>query len=259
VGDRNWAVMDGVGGRIRTAKRWPQLLSLTARYLRPPPANAYGDAVAPVELSAPDGATCRSDDPACADWLSAQLGRPARLAARRPAWDRDHYRLDRPRSGSDIAAELDLQQGESLPDFGTDEDGLLAQLQDHATPPGSYVDAYPIHLVTSNALQALAEASGFDASARRFRPNLVVDMPGGPGMPERDWIGRRLRIGSLVLAFRSPTLRCGMPARPQPLLGLAAQPGLTRALVEHCGRTLGLNAVVEHPGRVALGDTAELI
>jgi hypothetical protein len=264
VGDRYWAVLDGESGRIRSAKRWPQLLLLTARFVKPPQPDAYDDDVTPVEMTAPDGSRCRSDDGDCDAWLSRQLGRPARLAARRPAYCREHYRLGGPRTADEIAADIDLQPGEAFPDYQLDEGDFLAQLLDHETPPGSYADAYPIHILSGNALRSLEQRSGLDAAAPRFRPNIVVDIDtddpeAGADAPEQAWIGRRLRIGSLVLGLVSPTTRCSMPARPQPQLGVKPEPALTKAMVQLCNRTVGLNALIEAPGSISCGDVVEFL
>jgi uncharacterized protein YcbX len=266
VGDRYWAVLDGETGRIRNAKRWPKLLLLTACFVEPPQPDAYDDDVTHVEMRAPDGSRCRSDDADRDAWLSYQLGRPARLAARRPAFCREHYRLGGPRTADEIAADIDLQPGEAFPDYQLSESNFLAQLVEHETPPGSYADAYPIHLVSRNTLRSLERRSGLDAAAPRFRPNIVVDIDSndieavtGGDAPEQAWIGRRLRIGPLVLSLISPTTRCSMPARPQPLLGVAPEPALTRAMVQLCNRTVGLNALIETPGTVRNGDEVQIL
>jgi uncharacterized protein YcbX len=260
VGDRNWAVLDAETQEIRSAKRWPALLGLHARYLEVPIADAFGDAVSPVGLTAPDGSTARSDDPDVDAWLSTQLGRPARLSARQPAHLRAHYRLAHgKRTPQEIAADIDLLTDEVLPDFDATDDMLLAQLKTYATPPGSYVDAFPAHLVSQNALDSLAALSGLDTSVERFRPNLLVSVDDGGDRPELGWIGRRLVAGDLTLAIRSSTMRCSMPARPQPLLRLDAEPKLTRALVDHCQRTLGVNVVIERSGTVHRGDLVRVM
>jgi len=159
-----------------------------------------------------------------------------------------------------------LQPGETFPDYNLSESDFLAQLVDHATPPGSYADAYPIHILSCNALRSLAQRSGLDAAVPRFRPNIVVDIDAddaeagaGGGAPEQDWIGRRLQIGPLVLRLVSPTTRCGMPARPQPLFGVKPEPALTRAMVQLCNRIVGLNALIETPGAIRCGDEVKLL
>src|SRR6185312_6287581 len=127
VGDRYWAVLDGENGRIRNAKRWPQLLLLTAVFVEPPQPDAYDDDVTHVEITAPDGSRCRSDHAGCDAWLSEKLGRAARLAARRPAYCREHYRLGGPRTADEIASDIDLQPDEPFPDYHLEEGDFLAQ------------------------------------------------------------------------------------------------------------------------------------
>ncbi|HLG87836.1 MAG TPA: MOSC N-terminal beta barrel domain-containing protein [Alphaproteobacteria bacterium] len=260
VGDRNWAIFNAETNEIRSAKRWPALLNLRARYLEEPKADAFDGAVSPVELKAPDGTRRESAAPDIAEWLSAQLGRAASILPRAPASRKEHYRLARGhRDPAEIAADIELLSDEPLPDFSAPTDAHLAQLQIYATPPGSYVDAYPLHLLSRNSLASLAGQSGLDTNVLRFRPNLVVSVDGGSDWPELDWIGRRLSVGGAVVSVRSGTTRCSMPARSQTMMGVAAEPALTRAIVDRCRRVLGTNLVVEREGIVSLGDPVTLL
>ncbi|MFO7553518.1 MAG: MOSC N-terminal beta barrel domain-containing protein, partial [Haliea sp.] len=61
-GDRHWTVYDPIAPIIRSAKQWPRLLELRAQYLAPPSLDDYGDAVAPIQLTAPDGSSYGSSD-----------------------------------------------------------------------------------------------------------------------------------------------------------------------------------------------------
>jgi uncharacterized protein YcbX len=99
-----------------------------------------------------------------------------------------------------------------------------------------------------------------DAVVQRFRPNLLVRSVDARAAPcEDDWVGRRLAIGEAIVRIDSRTVRCGMPARAQAWCGLAAQPAITRALVELCGRRLGVNVLVEREGQVRTGDALRLL
>jgi uncharacterized protein YcbX len=260
AGDRHWAVIDGDAREIRSAKRWPELLGYCARYVggRAPATDAYAAAVIPVEIVAPDGRTLHS---AAADRdaeLSAWVQRVVRLSPRAPAHDRDHYRLARARTPESTAAEMDLQAGEAPPDFSLMSDAaavFMQDLADCATPPGSYVDAFPLHLLSRNALAWLSARSGLDTDVRRFRPNLLIDIDGAGAEPGEDaWIGWHLAIGEVRLRIDSRTVRCAMPGRAQPRFGLAEQPTLARALVEHGRRQLGVNVIVEQAGVIRAGD-----
>jgi uncharacterized protein YcbX len=259
VGDRNWAVIDDTHSVIRSAKQWPEMLTLQATYVHDPPPDAYDEQVASIELRSPDGSSRHSDAADVDAWLSAQLGRPARLSRRRPRHDLDHYRLPWARTADEIASDMALLDDEPEPDFGGVDDDLIASLQTMATPPGSYVDGYPVHIVSTNSLATFARRSGCDASVERFRPNVVVDVGGADDQPELDWVGRAVRIGEVVLSVRAPTMRCSMPARPQPLAAIDDDRTLTRALVRHMSRVLGVNATVLEPGTVRVGDALEVL
>jgi uncharacterized protein YcbX len=261
VGDRVWAFVDAESGEIRSAKQIPRLLELRAEFAAgaEPSPESWGDAVAAVEIVGPDGARYAARDPGAQALLSAAIGAPVRLAPLAPPEDPAHYRLRAPRGGAELAAQMQLQPGEPMPDFSGTPLELLKLLLEYVTPPGSYTDAYPLHLLTTASLAALRQRSGLDADRRRFRPNLWIDMGDAAGFREFEWIGRRLRIGEAILAVESKTIRCSMPARAQPQLGIAEEPRITPALVLHCKRHLGVNVHVEREGEIRTGDPVLLI
>lgn len=257
AGDRHWAVKER---QIRTGKQWPGLLKLHARYLREPGADDHGTQVAPVEITSPDGSRCRSDEPHIDEWLSAQLQKPARLAARQPASAREHYLRASAMTEAEINAEIALQPGEVMPSYEAVPTDLLTLLGTYCTPPGFYYDAYPLHLLTTDSLRFLADRSGLNTDVRRFRPNLLVRPDKETAaLTEFDWIGRDLAVGEAVLHLESRTIRCTMPSRAQPLFSLEEQKPMTRAIVDHVKRELGVNVRVLQAGRVREGDTVTLL
>lgn len=257
AGDRHWAVKER---QIRTGKQWPALMKLKARYLREPGANEYGAQVAPVELASPDGSRCRSDDAGIDKWLGDQLGKTVHLAAREPASRLDHYRRASAVTAADADAEMAMQPGEAQPTYELIPADLLALLHEYSTPPGFYYDAYPLHLLTTNSLRFLAGRSGLDTDVRRFRPNLLIRPDNdAAALTEFEWMGRDLAVGEAVLRIESRTVRCTMPSREQPLFGIAAQPPMTRAIVDHVKREFGVNVRVRRAGHVRVGDTVTLL
>lgn len=257
AGDRHWAVKER---QIRTGKQWPALLKLRARYLREPRAEDHGEQVAPIEISSPDGSSCRSDESRIDAWLSAQLQKSARLAARQPASARAHYLRASAMTDAEINAEIELQPGEVMPSYDDIPTDLLTLLGTYCTPPGFYYDAYPLHLLSTNSLRFLAEHSGLDTDVRRFRPNLLVQTDqASAALTEFDWIGHDLAVGEAVLRVESHTIRCTMPSRAQPLFGLEEQKPMTRAIVDHVQRELGVNVRVVKAGHVREGDAVNLL
>lgn len=260
-GDRHWAVYDPVAPMVRSAKQWPTLLELRAQYLGMPGLDDYGDAVAPVRLLAPDDSYCDSDDlEACGRWLTRLLDQPAQLRPRAPRFDRDFYALPKARTEEQIAREIGLEAGEALPDFSSIDIDVATLLQFHTTPPGFLYDAFPVHILTTDSLRFLGDASALDVDVRRFRPNILLEMASPGREPtEQNWLGATLKIGEAVVYIDSPTSRCSMPGRPQPGFGLQAEKGLARAMARHVDRNLGVNAKIVKPGAVNVGDSVQLI
>lgn len=132
--------------------------------------------------------------------------------------------------------------------------GLPVTLVREAEVP--HFDSAPIHLVTSASLaglRAALPAAGIDA--RRFRPNLVIEIPGADAI-EQGWIGKRLRIGEVELQVSDTTERCGMVAFAQSELPKA--PEVLRHITQHADLEFGVYAQVLVPGIVQIGSPVVL-
>ena len=110
-------------------------------------------------------------------------------------------------------------------------------------------DVSPLLVATDGMLSAV----GHDG--RRFRPNLVIG--GVPGLAERHWEGRELRIGEVVIGMEDLRSRCIMTTF-DPDTG-AQDPSVLRRVQKEFGGVLGLNSHVVAPGRITVGDPVELI
>ena len=117
----------------------------------------------------------------------------------------------------------------------------------------SHLDAGPIHLVTTAALAWLRAAlPDVLIDERRFRPNLVIDVPGGTQV-ERDWIGRTLAIGDQVtLRVTDRTERCRMVTLQQQ--ELPYDPRVLGSIIRDADSGFGAYAEVVTPGTIARGD-----
>ncbi len=111
----------------------------------------------------------------------------------------------------------------------------------------------PVHLLTTASLARLkALHPAGDPDPRRFRPNILVEMPAVDGaFPETEWIGRRLAIGELEMSVVEPCRRCGFTIIAQD--GFDDDPNILRQLVRHNGHNLGVYCTVERPGLLELG------
>jgi uncharacterized protein YcbX len=275
-GDRGWALRDEEAGEIRGAKISPALMLCAARYRARPEA---GGAPPDADITLPDGSKTATDAPDVNERLSKLLGRRVTLWPLRPASDRAHYRrampgvraigfLSRWRGFRRLAlgamrlAGLDKElredfgrvPGEPLPDLSV----FPPTLFEFTSPPGTYFDVFPVHLLTTSSLDALARLNPDSAwDARRFRPNFFIETAGGvEGLVEAGWGGRRLRLGGVVLKCEVPAPRCSMTIQAQD--GLPKDPRVLRTIVK-AGQNLGVYASVDTPGLVEVGDEVELL
>jgi hypothetical protein len=229
VGDRAFALVDADTGKVVSAKnprKWPNMFEFRAAF-----ADAVRDprSLPPVRITLPDGEQVSSTESDVDRRLSDALGRGVRLTASAPEEPSLEY----------------VDQGE--------------EILTHAMPGGTFFDQGLVHLVASatlDRLRALNSASRFEA--RRFRPNLVVEVGGSAeGFVENEWIGRTLALGDEIrLRVNELTPRCVMTTLRQG--DLPHDPGVLRTAAINNQGNVGAYATVVRGGRVRRGDAIAL-
>ena len=256
VGDRAFALVDVETGKVASAKHpkvWPDLLRCRASFSRPPSSDEPSP---PVRIGLADGSSVLSDAPEVDAVLSRFFGREVRLARAAPEnFTIDQYHPDQehldPQGHRDEVTETKL--GNAL----FNEVGLPSPL-----PEGSFLDVFPVSVITTSALDHLGELQpGSTFDVRRFRMNVVVATP-ADGFVENSWIGGAIDVGERVkLAVPVPDPRCVMTTVAQE--GLGRDPQVLRALARHnrldfAGAGLypcaGVYAVVASSGTIRTGD-----
>lgn len=116
---------------------------------------------------------------------------------------------------------------------------------------------YPsVSILNMASNRDLSARMGQDLSPLRWRGNIHLD--GLEPWAERDWIGRRIRIGAAELELRENIVRC-MATTANPATGERDADTLG-ALNSHWNhQDFGVYAVVTRSGAVAMGDTAEVL
>jgi uncharacterized protein YcbX len=254
--DRLWAVRDVENAVTASARRLPVLLGCTARYVTEPGDDAGPGNVPGVVITLPDGRELASDDPAVHQALSELAGREMRLTALPPLDDTSQHKMTV--SGSltnyspaQVRRDFGLGDAEELPDTSVFTTRQIITLARYSTPPGTFVDLSPVHLMSTASLRDLSDGEPY--SVRRFRPNVLVDVAAPDReFPESGWVGGELGIGTAGLRVTNPTIRCVVPTRPQADLELDR--ALTRRLAERTDRFLGVYADVTRPGLLRVGD-----
>lgn len=235
-GDRVAAVIDDETGEVATAKHpklWRGLLALAAQWNGGSP-----------RIALPDGTSVSVADCALGRLLTELLHRDVRLATVRP---------ERPMVGR--------PDPEDVIEHGDDVDVPYRMLEIGLGTPGTnFVDFAPVHLITTATLDRVG------AETIRYRPNLVLDLPGGTPFAENDWTGREMSIGEVRLRFIQPTPRCAVPTLAHGTLPRRTDAVRTlleenRVMVPGLGirPCLGVYAQVLAVGPVAVGDQATLL
>ena len=240
------------------------------------------DTIPNVEITFPDGTQVRSGDADVNSRLSQVLGKEVTLWPLQPASNKAHYR--RKSAAARTLGRLSRFNAfrEALPTiiksnkpgrygvremFSREADEPIPNLSvlppeilEFTSPLGTYFDAFPINVLTTASLEAMAS---FNPTAvwdvRRFRPNFLIKTNKElEGLIESDWGGRRLRVGSVELKCEIPCPRCGMTIQAQS--GLPKDPSVLRSIVKDANQNLGVYASVVAKRRMFLvDDRVELV
>lgn len=125
-----------------------------------------------------------------------------------------------------------------------------------AVPEGAF-DSFPILMVHLDTIRALGAELGREVDRRRFRANLYLDEGGIAPHGEPELAGRQIRVGEAVLEVARGCPRCAITTRDPDTW--ASWPQLLRHLVQAHRELVGVYCLVAQPGRVAVGDGAELL
>ena len=116
---------------------------------------------------------------------------------------------------------------------------------------------YPtLSIMNTASHAAVAARAGGVLEAERWRGNIWLDGPAP--WEEFEWIGRDLQIGEAVLSIREPIHRCGH-TKANPTTGKRDIDTLDILSSTFGHENFGVYAVVTIGGRVAVGDTCEVL
>ena len=110
-------------------------------------------------------------------------------------------------------------------------------------------DILPLLVATDGAIKEF----GYDR--RRLRPNIVIG--GVDGLAEREWAGRQMRIGKVLIKFAQLRERCVMTTYDPDTQ--EKNPAVLKHIVKKFDGTLALDTAVIQGGLISVGDVAELI
>ncbi len=115
--------------------------------------------------------------------------------------------------------------------------------------PQERFDILPLLVATDGAIAA------FGQDGRRLRPNIVIG--GVAGLTEREWEGKLLVVGELVVLLHSLRGRCIVTTYDPDTLSQDVD--VLRDIRRRFDGTLALNSAVVRPGIISVGDSAEVV
>lgn len=115
--------------------------------------------------------------------------------------------------------------------------------------PDSRFDILPLLVATDGAIAA------FGQDGRRLRPNIVIG--GVDGLTERDWEGKLLVAGDLVVLLHSLRGRCIVTTYDPD--DLTQDVDVLRDIGRRFDGTLALNSAVLRGGTISVGDEATVV
>ena len=123
-------------------------------------------------------------------------------------------------------------------------------------PPGTFLDALPVHLLSTASLRAMrARHPEGEWDVRRFRPTVLIAIDDDGEFPEDTWIGSAVQVGAAEVTVVAPTVRCVMTTRAQP--GLDRDLDIVKSVNRDHQSNLGVYGVVSRPGPVGVGDAVD--
>jgi uncharacterized protein YcbX len=169
LGDRAYALVGTSTGKLVNAKnplKWPNMFEYRASFTVPPdPAQA----LPPARITFPDGSHGLSKEEHMNQRLSESFGKPLQIIK---------------------ASNKEIQFEGYIPDI--EELANKNTVFTRTSPKGTFFDIAMVHILTTatlNRIRHLIPESRIEV--RRFRPNLVIDVPDEEGFVENGWVGKK--------------------------------------------------------------------
>jgi uncharacterized protein YcbX len=168
------------------------------------------------------------------------------LTRYRPALDGDAP----PRISTPAGRELAIDDPELARELAEASGRRVHLHRDHR---GTF-DAFPISVISLQAVRALGEHAGRELDPRRFRANIVIDAP-GEEFPEDALIGRHVSLGGATVRVTVPDKRCMVVNFDHETAERDA--AVLRAVTRHHDVCAGVYGSVETPGTIRVGDPVQ--
>lgn len=236
LGDRAYGVIDYETNKLANAKnpqKWPNMFQYRANFIEPPQKNT---ATPSVRITFPNGHSIISTDEEKNKLLSNSFNRNIYLST---------------------PSSIDVQFEGYIPEE-VEELENRGSIFTRTSPNGTFFDIDMVHIITTstiNYLRKLAPESRIEA--RRFRPNIILEVPDTEAFVENDWVGKTLNFGNVQLKVSQETKRCVMTTLAQG--DLPKDANVLRSIVRNNSGSFGVYASIVKPGSISIGDRVEIV
>ena len=237
LGDRVYGLIDAETGKLADAKNpkiWPSMFHYRASFTAPV---ELSKSIPSVRITFPNGQFVESGESDVNSRLSQSFQRSVTIA-----------------SPSSSAVEFEGYIPEEKKEL--DNRGTIFSRQ---AQEDTFFDIAMVHIITTSTIEMLRKlAPESRIEPRRFRPNLILDIPGAEGFVEQQWIDKTLSLGDHVqLKIIQPTQRCIMTTLAQG--DLPRDPNVLRTLAKQNNGNFGVYAQVIKTGQVKIGDQVAIL
>ena len=248
-GDRSYAVIDQLDGKVATAKhpkKWPTLFTFQSTLME---SSSSSEKMPSVRIRLADGTEVTSDQRDLNKILSQAFNREVTLAVTEGG------------KVTGVQSSLPNSWAANSEEYWPDIDGREKRdtVTDFALPTGTFFDGANVHLLTTSTLAKLSNYYPLGSfKIQRFRPNIVVEsFVDGLFCAEESWVGRTVAIGDQVrLNIIKPCPRCVMTTLPQG--DLPKDNGILHTAVQYNQGNVGVYASVLQSGMIRPGDKLRL-
>lgn len=236
-GDRMYGVIDKETGKLANAKnpkKWPTMFRYHSTYREPV---TITKTLPHVQIMLPSGDMIYSNDHDIDEKLTESFNREVML--RSPSQSATFFEGYVPK------------EIEELADRGT--------IFSRQSPTNTFFDIAFIHIITTNTINSLRKLLPESRiEARRFRPNIIIDVPDEEGFVEESWVNKTLQIGKEVkLNIIQPTKRCVMTTLAQG--DLPNDIHVLKTLVKKNEGNFGVYAEIIQPGQIKVDDKVKVL
>lgn len=238
LGDRAYGIIDKETGKLANAKnpkKWPNMFQYRATYTKP---IELSKTIPSVRITLPSGEEIESTEEVIHHRLSDSFKRDVILGT--PTLD---------------TVEFEVYIPENIKELNRRPGAVFSK----ASPKETFYDSAMVHIITTRTIDAIRKlAPDSRIEPRRFRPNIILDIPEADGFVEEQWVNKIIAIGDQVkLKILKPTGRCVMTTLAQG--DLPQDLDVLRTIAKHNKGNFGVYAEVIETGLIKVNDNVTVL